>query len=373
MSQKKLPAIWDMEPHTRAKHEILRRYLKAWFPILASQIRAQRVLYVDGFAGPGEYSKGEPGSPLIAIQTARDHDRSFAAEIHMAFIEKDSERWKHLCALVTPHTESLRARKNVRLLDPEQGDCEEKLNELLARHDKQSKTFGPALIFLDQFGYSDVSMELIANIMGRPSCEVFTYLNADGIRRFIGDQGKHAALTRAYGTEKWQNIVRRHSKDEIPVELGRLYRDQLKAAGNSKYVRHFSMHGEGGKLLYWLFFCTNNIRGLEEMKKAMVGVDDSGGEFSFSDSNNENQIIFFSKYDESWLRDRLLEQFGRTEPTVAEVHAFVLENTPATSFRALLGKMERENALQVVAPAPNRRRGTFSDEAMRLRFQKLLF
>ena len=30
--------VWQIEEHTKAKHEILRRYLSAWFPILASKI-----------------------------------------------------------------------------------------------------------------------------------------------------------------------------------------------------------------------------------------------------------------------------------------------------------------------------------------------
>src|SRR5690554_564418 len=29
--------IWPIEEHTKAKHELLRRYLGAWFPILASR------------------------------------------------------------------------------------------------------------------------------------------------------------------------------------------------------------------------------------------------------------------------------------------------------------------------------------------------
>ena len=27
--------VWELEPHTRAKHAILRRYLQAWTPILS--------------------------------------------------------------------------------------------------------------------------------------------------------------------------------------------------------------------------------------------------------------------------------------------------------------------------------------------------
>ena len=58
--------VWPLEPHTKAKHEILRRYLGAWFPILTSGGWNRRVIFLDGFAGPGRYSACEPGSPIIA-------------------------------------------------------------------------------------------------------------------------------------------------------------------------------------------------------------------------------------------------------------------------------------------------------------------
>jgi hypothetical protein len=58
---------WPLAPHTKIKHEILKRYLNAWLPILGSW--AGRVVFIDGFAGPGRYSGGEPGSPVIALQT----------------------------------------------------------------------------------------------------------------------------------------------------------------------------------------------------------------------------------------------------------------------------------------------------------------
>jgi three-Cys-motif partner protein len=60
--------VWDLDPHTRGKHLVLRNYLNAWFPILSSL--RQRVLFIDGFAGPGHYKGGEEGSPLIATRAS---------------------------------------------------------------------------------------------------------------------------------------------------------------------------------------------------------------------------------------------------------------------------------------------------------------
>jgi hypothetical protein len=44
---------WPLDPHTLAKHEILRRYLYAWFPIMSCY--NGRLVFLDGFAGPGAY------------------------------------------------------------------------------------------------------------------------------------------------------------------------------------------------------------------------------------------------------------------------------------------------------------------------------
>ena len=63
-----------MEEHTRAKHELLKKYLEAWFPILAIQGHQERVIFLDGFAGPGIYDGGEPGSPVIALETLINHN-----------------------------------------------------------------------------------------------------------------------------------------------------------------------------------------------------------------------------------------------------------------------------------------------------------
>src|SRR3989338_8237693 len=66
---------WKIDPHTSAKHEILKKYLQPWMAILSST--RKRLVYLDGFAGPGEYlnEKDEKinGSPIIAIECYLGH------------------------------------------------------------------------------------------------------------------------------------------------------------------------------------------------------------------------------------------------------------------------------------------------------------
>ena len=77
------PAYWEQYgPFQHVKHELIRCYLNGWYPKLGTW--ARRVLYVDTHAGRGRYESGDPGLPVIALQTLLRH--SYAREEHMARI-----------------------------------------------------------------------------------------------------------------------------------------------------------------------------------------------------------------------------------------------------------------------------------------------
>lgn len=86
--------LWPLDPHTLAKHAILRRYLDAWLPIMTKW--NGRVVFVDGFSGPGRYAGGEDGSPIIALRAALEHRAPISANLVYIFIENDPARKANL-------------------------------------------------------------------------------------------------------------------------------------------------------------------------------------------------------------------------------------------------------------------------------------
>jgi three-Cys-motif partner protein len=88
--------LWAAEEHTLAKHRILRGYLDAWIPILGRQVGW--LVLVDGFAGPGRYSTGEDGSPLVMLKAFLEHQQrgQIDAQLEYVFIEKTQDRFEHL-------------------------------------------------------------------------------------------------------------------------------------------------------------------------------------------------------------------------------------------------------------------------------------
>jgi hypothetical protein len=227
--------------------------------------------------------------------------------------------------------------------------------------------FGPALVFLDQFGYSEVPMELVQRILQFPECEVFSYLDWSWINRFMTDQTKWEGITGAFGGEEWKAAI-----DLPPLQRERFLKDtyikSLKTRGGTKYGCYFSMFDNAGRLLYWLFFCTNNLRGLEEMKGAMWRVDATGA-FRFSDRDDPNQLSFLSEgFDEKWLANHLIIQFQGRVMTVGEIREYILTETPCRRYTESLRILERLDVLTVPNPPNGRQQGTFAEKEMPVQF-----
>lgn len=381
-----LPTVWKIEPHTTVKHAILRRYFQAWLPILTQQgDKLQRkagiqkssaeVLYIDGFAGPGEYAGKEPGSPIVAMREVIDRKSPLPLPIRMLFVEHRLDRFEHLSKVVAVEEERAMASNSRLEVNLKQGDCDSVLNSILDESEKRSIKFGPALAFLDQFGYGAVSMNLIKRILSFGQCEVFTYLSYKEMNRWIIDDSKTEPFNRAFGGEEWRACVPLAEK-ERRNELLRLYKAALKEKAGAKYVVSFLMYDKDNRPLYWLLFCTNNIRGLEEMKKAMWYVD-KNGDFRFSDKDQEGQLALLDRaFDQAWLADELKSRLGGKRLSAKELKEFVLTDTPCYLFRDALRSLETANSVKIVGAPQNRKPGTFPEEILseiRVQFQKALF
>ena len=126
-----LPTVWPAEAHTFAKHAILSHYLQAWLPILTRQShrlgrrigasQSREILFIDGFAGPGEYIGKEFGSPVIALEAAINHNQSFLVPVRMLFIEQRPDRFAHLQRVLAPILKQAHSSPNLPAVDAHKG------------------------------------------------------------------------------------------------------------------------------------------------------------------------------------------------------------------------------------------------------------
>jgi three-Cys-motif partner protein len=314
----------DAEAHTLAKHRILQEYLKGWLPILGRG-QNNRLLYFDGFAGCGELTQGHPGSPVVAIRTALEAMSSSGVPLEVKMVEREKDRCAYLFEIVKRERSDLQQLNHlIRVDDPICGECEAAVTTLLNQHAKASKQLGPAFFFLDQYGYAGFSMDLVRRILSHGMCETFSYLNWQRMHPYFTDPTKAETFTRALGGEEWRDV--KDLRDQARVERFReIYVNALHARAGAKYVYDFAMRGADHRLIYWLFFSTNSLKGLEVMKKAMWKVD-STGRFEFSDRDaNQGMLV---TYTQSMLADDLDRQLRGREMTSAELREHVLTQTP---------------------------------------------
>lgn len=369
-----LPTIWPAAPHTLAKHRILEKYLQAWMAILSRQSSrvprgSKEILYVDGFAGPGIYEGGEPGSPVIAIRTALDHSASLPVPVRFVFIEFDVRRFESLAAEIEKLSFETTASSRITDIECYRGDCSTVLAEYVQRVAAEHRKFGPAMVFLDQFGYSQIPITLIAQILQWPQCEVFSYLNWDHLNQYLTHAPKAAGITGAFGSEVWKQALSMPTANRRSFLLSE-YRQALTTRARAKFVLDFAMYDENDSLLYWLFFCTNSIRGVEEMKKAMRQVDKTGS-FRFSDKDDPSQLLLLSGCDDEWLANELASRLTGRTMTAEEVKVYVLSETPCHLFKKALAKLEREDKCEIAAAPAKRRAHSFPDDllgSIRVRF-----
>ncbi|OFV94668.1 MAG: hypothetical protein A3H28_04030 [Acidobacteria bacterium RIFCSPLOWO2_02_FULL_61_28] len=354
-----LETLWDIEPHTKAKHEILRRYLQAWFPILNSW--NDRIVYVDGFCGPGRYKGGEPGSPLITLEVAINHRQAMRGKLVFWFIDEREDRILHLKQelkglSIPPHFK----------VRPELGKFHERLGLVLDAMETSGTNLAPTFAFIDPFGFSGIPYTLIQRLLKQERCEAFITFMVDSINRFLEHPRDSIVrhIVDAFGTDEAIRIA--ESSGNRIEKLRVLYQNQLRRV--AKFVRYFEMRDQEDRTQYYLFFATNNELGHLKMKEAMWRVD-PGGEFRFSDETNPNQRVLFEFDPTTILAKELGDRFrGKGLIPVSTVHKYV-ENETAYLEKHMRNALREEARTGRVTVDPikvggqKRRVNTFPDDA----------
>ena len=347
--------LWQLEPHTQGKHLVLRKYLQAWLPIMSSW--SGRVLFIDGFAGPGEYAAGEEGSPIIALKALAEYSAMtpLDAEVVFIFIEKEPDRANHLRGMLTSIT--LPPRTSVQVVT---GAFDETLTSVLDDVDAQSSHLAPCFVMVDPFGVAGTPMSVLARILGNRSSELYISFMYESINRFSTTPEFEHSLDQLYGTPDWRGCSSIPDPDARKDCYYDLYERQLRDAG-AKYVVRFELY-QGQRLVYAIFFATQHHKGCDKMKQAIWKVIPFG-DFAFRAASPGQLTMMLASADFALLQQHLIAAFaGRGWVTIEEVELFVSsDQTPFHSGqlrKCALVTLE-DNGQLTIDPATRKRRHTY--------------
>ncbi|HEU5063935.1 MAG TPA: three-Cys-motif partner protein TcmP [Solirubrobacterales bacterium] len=350
--------LWAREPHTAAKHQVLRAYLDGWLGVMANQaLKVQRLdagrprlLLLDGFAGPGRYAGGEEGSPLIMLDALLSHAHFGAWEgvdFEFLFIEHDESRVEHL----RKEIEQIGSLPNNVITRTEHGEFEKVYDTLV---DPLIQAGLPTFAFIDPFGYSSASMSITGRLLDFPRCEVLYFLPMSFIHRFVGRPGQEKALGSLFGTEGWQAAIDLEGPERTDFLLD-LFERQLAANGGVEFVRSFQLRTLDGND-YRLVFSLGHTKGLELAKDAMWKVDPVAGTSYRAETESGQEVLFDSTaVDTAPLLKELRNKFGTSQFTIDQADRVTLVDTPfrkAHLRKLTLQPAERAGHLEVQRTGP---------------------
>lgn len=364
MPPKKHGVVWKADPHTIAKIEILKKYLGAWFQIFGRSKGRQALLYVDGFAGPGEYSNYPDGSPTAALMAAKSAlslagTDWIAGDIHCAFVEANPGRCENLLERIKPFegTPGL-------CIHTYQMPFVEGLAQLKSELPLPFKQSHPLFVFIDPFGPTGVPFHVVADILKSRCSEVLINLDADGISRILqaGKSADHETnLNQVFGDDSWKTILDPNQVfDVLCRQVLSLYQSKLRGLPRVRYVFSFEMRAATGTLNYFLVFASQHPLGLVKMKEAMKKMDQAG-DYRFSDAS-VGQPTLFRFDDPSMYSTILFNHFKGRKTSYAELQDYALNETPFVNPKAMLKHLENAGLIQVQSSDPKRKRGTFNED-----------
>jgi len=320
---------------------VYRQYLRKWFPIMVRGFSGN-VTYAEGFSGPGVYTKGEPGSPVIALRALLDDKslRDKVQHVRLLFVDAEPTCTGMLLEQLPAAVGGIpleRLRDYKIYVDCITGRCEPDLLKLLEAHGAWTH---PMLVVLDTWGGA-VSAELLARIAANVSSEVIITIQPQYFSRFA-DATNLVHGDKVFGNTEWRDVASQPSDDKARWLLQR-YRETVRDAGFS-HVLDFELVDTRGVALY-LVFGTTHDRGLEKMKEAMWEVDEANG-MGYRDPRDPYQQTLEIEIEPQTapltrlIRDELARRADRSA-TVHDLRKFALYRTvfKASQVRPVLEQM----------------------------------
>ena len=265
-----MPFIWhpnapppELEDHSKAKLEVLRRYLRAYFDRLGTNPARDefKLDLIDGFAGGGTFQHGgtiEVGTPLIMLQEfegaqkrlneGRSKPLHFDCRFHFVDLNPDH----------TNHLRKVLAERGYRDDNEEiaiyNRPFEDVADDIIADVLRRQPRAGRAIFLLDQTGFSQVGLTLVARIFERlPAVEVILTFAADALVNHIADTPAfvQAVAPLEFSERQIQDFIRLRDGDGGKALVQRVMRKHIHVSTNATYDTPFFIRPRKSRRALW--------------------------------------------------------------------------------------------------------------------------
>lgn len=311
-----------MYEHSAAKVRLLKEYISAYLGILANADWIKDVYLYDLFCGPGIYENEGEGSPIVFLkEIVKAHEtvanpRNKPTKFHCLFNDLDSQKIQKLKTNIT----------NKKLDISEFGEIKYRTEDYKTVlfdivNELRGFTNERGFVFIDPYGYSEVSFDDIKSLTNTGKTEVLLFMPTHHMYRFK-DNGTPVCLIRFMEDLEITDKIRGVNGLEFIEIVMNGFQSKL---GESVYVDSFIIKRDLNQF-FCLFFFTSNTLGYLKMLEAKWKIDKEDGR----GWKGVQETTLFGEYIESAntekLRRLLISFLENGAKTSGELFEFVIQN-----------------------------------------------
>ena len=370
----------QIEDHSRAKLKVLRSYLSAYFDRLnVSPHREEFKLdLVDGFCGGGTFRDGMEtvsGSPLIMLEEAhaaadrlnQGRAKHLRVDCRFYFVDKEQAHIDHLNRCLAergygPTDERVVVRH---------GFFEGVLESILEEIRRRQPRAGRAIFLLDQTGYAQVSLQLVARILGElPAAEVILTFATDHLLNHLSDTAPliKSVFPLDLTEEKVKEMIRFRDGDGGRALVQRMLRHHIRSVTGAMFDTPFFIRPQGSRRALWFLHLSRHPTARDVMiqqhwrnRNTFEHYGSGGFDMLGWDALRELDgltLFNFDELDAAQLDEQLLRTLPRElyalaseNPVTIEVVQHVFANRTAATFEVLgnaILRLASEGEIQIL-------------------------
>lgn len=301
VAKKKIDVKNSVLPHSKAKLDLFKNYLEHYLRILSLAGFCRRINLYDIFCGSGMYADGNIGSPLIANECIKDTHSLLDTlkrplkPITITVNDKEPDKIANVKSLLDRDP----LRQCTYRYFNEDADT---MLDMVATEINGFPATDRNLVFIDPYGYSNISKEKIFTILENDCTEVILFLPVMQMYRFTETALSNKEKACYENLRKFIDSFfhRDHRIHSGGIENIFEYIHEIKTAltFDKYYTSSHYIEREKGNY-YALFFITSNIYGLEKMLESKWKMDPVKGK-GFNQNRKTGQVSMFDQEFEEY-------------------------------------------------------------------------
>ena len=371
----------ELEEHSKAKLTVLRKYLRAYFDRLgANPARDEfRLDLVDGFAGGGTFRDGgniESGTPLIMLEESmaaeerlnQSRAKPLRCDFRLCFVDVNPDHTAHLHKVLAERGYRVDGEKIV----VHNSRFEDVADDIIADVLRRQPRAGRAIFLLDQTGFSQVELALVARILKRlPRAEVILTFASDALINHLSASPHliHAVAPIELTEPQIHDLIQLRGGDGGRALTQRVMREHIRSTTGAIYDTPFFIRPERSRRALWFLHLSRHPTARDVMIQCHWNSFNTfehygSGDFDMLgwDALNTGTLplFHFEELEAEQMRNQLLNSMpaelyalAAENPITVDTMQHMLANKTAARFSDLdnvVLTLAREGEIEILGP-----------------------